>query len=326
MAPPRLAIGFASLLALLAACSKPGDEGARHGIFGSAKAPRPVSFDPTRPQEGLALSAEEAASRIGSLAFSADVTWSVARQGGEAVRTTEHHQLRQLQGGDFELTADLDPTSAPGSEAGKHIVFAHGVTYAKERYAPWRERSGDHGEEARRERDESFRLASELAQLCGPALALQNGGETTVLGRRALRYRLSLSGNLPHEEAPPTDLPGGAYDPDTARRVDFLEGRVPVALRGEVLLDAATGVPLKVELEGAFTEKKDPLLRAEVALAASLTQLGGAVAPVAPPPDVLPDERRPRGVARALEAAGLRKATGTPEKENEEEPDEAPSP
>ncbi|HTT70531.1 MAG TPA: hypothetical protein VMG32_04860 [Anaeromyxobacteraceae bacterium] len=322
MASLKQPLALALLLALVPACSGRREEAAR-GIFRAGEtAQRPSAFDPARPLDALAFGADEAAARLGSLAFAADVTWSVERPGAPTLRATEHHRLRQLASGEFDLSVDLDPTAEPGSETGKRVVFARGMTYARARFAPFRQRSADQGLEARRERDQSFRMASELALLYGPALAVASDGEGVALGRRALRYRLSLSGQLPRPAPLPPGLPGGAYDPDTQRRVDFLEGRVPVALKGELWLDAETGVPLKVSLQGAFGEQKDPQLRAELSLSAAVTALGAEVPAVAPPPDALPDEHRPRGVARALEAAGLRKPAAGKEREVEEEPDE----
>jgi hypothetical protein len=89
--------------------------------------------------------------------------------------------------------------------------------------------------------------------------------------------------------------------------VDFLEGRIPQALEGELLLDADTALPLYVAMKGSFSQKSDPQLRADVELTAQVRALGESVAAVAPPSTVLPDDRKPKGVARALEAAGLRK-------------------
>lgn len=83
-------------------------------------------------------------------------------------------------------------------------------------------------------------------------------------------------------------------------------------LEGELVADAASGAPLKVDLKAAFRVKGDPEARAEVDLTARLKAVGAAVAP---PKEVLPDERKTRGVARALEAAGLRKRGQAAEEE-----------
>ncbi|HZY04811.1 MAG TPA: hypothetical protein VFF02_15070, partial [Anaeromyxobacteraceae bacterium] len=105
------------------------------------------------------------------------------------------------------------------------------------------------------------------------------------------------------------------------RRLAFLEGREPVKLEGELLADAASGAPLRVQLRAAFRVKGDPETRAEVDLLAQVKAVGEAVAAVSPPREVLPDERKTRGVARALEAAGLRKRGQAAEEEAPEEPE-----
>ncbi len=314
-----IAILAAGLVAFLA-CSGRREEGAREKAFSALGAARRTPApDAGRPLDALRASADEAAARAGSFAWEALVNWSVTKQGAAAVRATEHHRLRQLATGEFEVSTDLDPGTGAGSETGKQILFAKGMTYARGRWAPFRERPTDRGRDARRYRDESFRLAADLAALYGPALSAEPSGEVTFLGRRARRYVLSLSGAAPREAPPPAGLPDGGYDADTKRRVEFLQGRVPVALEGELLLDAETALPLSVTMKGAFSEKADPQLRAEVDLAAQVKALGAEVPGVVPPSGALADDRKPKGVARALEAAGLRKPSAGEEPEEDED-------
>lgn len=324
--PQRPPLALAAALAACLACSRGGDRASRAQALAESSASRPQAFDPGQPLEALRLSAGEAAARAGSFAWEAQVTWTVAKPGAAPVHLVERHRLRQLATGEFEVSADLDPGAGPGSETGKQLVYAGGMTYARGRWAPFRERPTDRGRDARRFRDESFRLAADLADLFGPALVAHPSGEASFLGRRARRYVLSLSGAAPAKApAPPAALPDGKYDAATRKRLDFLEGRVPAALSGELLLDAATGLPLSVSLRGAFSQQADPQLRADVELAATVRSLGGDVPAVAPPRGALADERKPKGVARALEAAGLRQRDGGPaagEGEEEAQPDE----
>jgi len=330
MPSPRSAVYAARLalgLALVLACSGRREEGTREKVFtarGTGKLSPALELG--RPLEALRVSGDDVAARAGSFAWEAKVAWNVAKPGVTPVRAVERHRIRQLATGEFEVSTDLDPGAGPGSETGKQIVFATGTTYARGRWAPFRERPTDRGRDARRFRDESFRIAADLADLYGQALSAQLVGETTFLGRRAQRYVLSLSGAAPREAPAPPGLPDGGYDPDTKRRVDFLQGRVPVALEGELLLDAETALPLSVTMKGAFSEKSDPQLRAEVELAAQVKALGARVPGVAPPRDALADDRKPMGVARALEAAGFRKLTGGQEREEAEDEGEAAAP
>ncbi len=262
--------------------------------------------------------------------------WSAVREGSGTLQTREHHRLTQLPSGDFDVESTLDTNGEKGSGSGRRVVFTGGKTFAGGRWGPMRARESDRGEEARRQRDQSFRMASDLLALFQPALRLDEGGSGEALGRSARRYRLSLgelaagsaSAALPAgpsaEVRPgPATAPDAAPDAATQRRLDFLAKRTPTALTGELLLDPATGLPLSVTLRGAFTSGADPLLRLEVALSARATAVGRGIASVQPPRDALADERRPRGVARALEAAGLRggQRKATPQ---EDEDDSAP--
>lgn len=304
----RLALALALVLA---ACSRGGeDSGGRERVLsGGARASAPASFDFARPADALLLDGDELARRLGSFEWAAGVEWSVARSGDEAtrVRAVERHRVRQSAGGDLEVSVDLDPGLGPGSETGRDLVLADGETYARAEHAPWRERPTDRGRDARRFRDESLGLARAVARLYGDALVAAPAGEAKVLGRAARRFTLSLARDA---AAPPSAArPAGAPAPDdaTAARLRFLEGRIPLAAEGELVLDAATGAPLRVRIAGTFGVKDAPDVRATVELLAQVRALGGEVQGIAAPKGALPDERKPAGVAGALEAAGLRK-------------------
>ncbi|MBI5069898.1 MAG: hypothetical protein HZB56_16820 [Deltaproteobacteria bacterium] len=330
---------------LLAACSRGGGKEARARLEARDRARAPVPMDWSHPESALLWDADEAARRLGSLEYSAQVTWSVSRAAPAAaaapapapdaaqapapapaaapeplrVRATERHQVRQLASGDFQALAEVDPGTWSGAESGREVVYAGGMTYARGRYAPFRERPTDRGRDARRFRDESFRLAGEVAGLFG-SLAYEPRGDGSLLGRPARRFgvRLAQAGGsaLPAPLAYATAAEG---DEDTRRRAQLLEERVPLAVEGELWLDAQSGVPLQVRLRGALGQKSDPRLRTEVDLTARLTGWGDTVPSVAAPQGALPDERKPRGVARALEQAGLRKRGQAQEEEPEDE-------
>lgn len=317
-----------ALLALLGACSSSEDRAAKERLYSSAPAEAArAPLGGARPEGVLAVGADEATARLGSFDWSASVVWTVSRaKAGVRLRLAERHRLRQSANGDFEVESDLDPGEGAGAETGKRIVLANGMTYARSRYAPfgaWRERPTDRGRDARRFRDESFGLLADVAALYGPALALRPAGEATVLGRPARRFQIAFAQGA--AAAGPSRLgaqpPDGGPDEDTRRRLAFLDGRIPARAEGEVLADAESGVPLRFLLKGAFTVKDDPDARVDVELSGQMKALGPAVGAVLAPKDVLRDERKPRGVARALEAAGLRKK-GEAVEEPEEGSDE----
>jgi hypothetical protein len=322
----RLAASAAVAAFLLGACSR-GESEAKRRLFSrdDASARREAPFDFEQPAVALTFGADDVARRLGSFEWTAAVEWTMSREGDDAqrVRSVERHRIRQSATGEFEATTEVDPGLGPGSQAGKEVVFAGGRTYARAKHAPFRERPTDRGRDARRFRDESFAVASSLARLCGQ-LSISPAGEATVLGRRAMRYKIALvaGGAPPATAARPAGLP--PPDEDTRRRIRFLEGRVPASADGELLLDGATGAPLKVRIAAAFTVKDEPAVRATVELLAQVRALGGEVTAVLAPRGALLDERKPAGVAAALDAAGLRKR-GEEGKEGRAEPADEPA-
>jgi hypothetical protein len=296
-------------LLLVAACSGGGSSGAPSG------APKAVApFDWDRPVAALRLGPDDVAARLGSFTWEGTASWSAAR-GDRKIEIAEQHAVRQLASGEFAAEGTVDPGRGPGSASGKRVVWTNGMTYARSLYPAsgmWRERPTDHGRGARRFRDESFLLAGEVAGLLGPALVASPAGTTTALGRPARRFSLSLDRN--RFVAGPSRLSGqpGEKGPDAATRtrLALLDGREPIDASGEMLLDSATGAPLAVRVSTLLGVKGDPEARVRVDVEGRFTALGRDVAPIEAPRKVLPDERKPRGVARALEQAGLRKKKG----------------
>jgi hypothetical protein len=296
---------LALLLGLtLGACSRGGPPAAAAPGAGAAAA---VDWD--RPAALLALDADEAARRLGSFEWGGTAGFTVTTQadGSARVQVAERHKVRQSADGAFEAGAELDEGRGPGGETGKHVLFIGGLTYARAQYAPWRERPTDHGRDARRFRDASFAMAGDLARLLGPALQVTPAGEVQLLGRAAHRYTVALASEPLATPPPETrQFATGGPDEETRRHLAFLDGRVPVAAGGELLLDAATGVPLRVRLAGAFSVKDDPRVRVQVEVTGEVKALGGKVAAVVAPRNALKDSRKPPGVALALERAGFK--------------------
>jgi len=294
--------------ALLFACSR-GDPAAKHRLFAREEDRGTAErFDPAHPEASLALTADEVASRLGSFEWAAAVEWSVTPASGSPLHVTEQHRIRQASTGEFEVRADLDPGLGPPAVQGKQLVYVNGRTYARALPAPFRERPTDRGRDARRFREDSFGLLRSVADLVGPGLRIERNGSEVVLGRQALRYRLSLSDGARREPSPPP--PGyQAGDPDTELRQGFLRASVPRSVEGELALDAQTGAPLRERLSAAFDAPagREAGPRVAVVVSAQVKALGGEVKAVAAPSSARPDERKPSGPSTALEAAGLKK-------------------
>jgi hypothetical protein len=311
----RAALALAVLVALLAtACSRGGAPAQASSGAASSSARPAAPFDWERPDAALRLDADAVAARLGSFAWEGTAAWSATR-GDRKVAVSERHALRQLATGEFEADGTVDPGRGPGSDSGKRVAWVGNTTYARSLYpasGEWRERPTDHGRGARRFRDESFLLAGEVAALLGPALVAAPAGTSSALGRPARRFSLSLDRSrfVPGPSRLSAEPPAGGPDAPTATRLAFLDGREPIDASGEMLLDSATGAPLAVRISALLGVKGDPDARVRVDVEGRVTAMGGEVPAVERPRDALPDERKPRGVARALEQAGFRKKKG----------------
>jgi hypothetical protein len=303
---------LAALALALSAFACTRGDAPRPQLPGAPKAPAPFDWD--RPAGSLNLTPDEVAARLGSFDWTGSASWSVSR-GDRKIEASERHAVRQLASGEFAAEGTVDTGRGPGSESGKRVIWAKDMSYARSLFpasGAWRERPDDHGRGARRFRDESFLLAGELAELLGPALTAAPAGTGSAMGRPARRFALSLDRGrfTPGRSRLSAEPPPGGPDADTQLRLALLDGREPIDASGELLLDAATGAPLSVRLSALFGVKGDADARVRVEVEARVTALGGAVTAVEPPARVLPDERKPKGVARALEQAGLRKKKG----------------
>jgi hypothetical protein len=296
----------------LAGCGRSGRSTDRLPESAGARPP-PSPFDWEHPDRSLRMDPDEAAARLGSFDWWGDVNWSTTR-GERRVAAAERHRVRQTADGAFLAQTDVDPGRGPGSETGMRVAWVQQKTYARNRYAAsggWRERPADHGRDARRFRDQAFGVGRELLALLGPALEIVPQGDASALGRPARRFSLRIDRSrfapgATRLGAGPARIEGPLGE-DTALRLAFLDGREPLDATGELLADAATGAPLELRLRALFGVKGDPDARVEVRVEGRMTALGGAVAEVRPPDAALPDERKPRGVARALEQAGFGK-------------------
>src|SRR6185369_16315858 len=97
----RLRASVALPLALLVASAgcrgrSEADARERERTLAVGRDPAPAAFDFEKPLAALAIPADDAASRLGSFAWEAKVSWSAAKPGGTAVRATERHRVRQL--------------------------------------------------------------------------------------------------------------------------------------------------------------------------------------------------------------------------------------
>ena len=245
-----LALAAAVLLALAALPR-------RQGATASA-VPGPQRSARRRPSTGRAREARcsstatRAAARLGSFEWEAGrVVDGVARP-RLAARCTPPSATASASSppASSRRRRDVDPGPGPGSETGRSVVWAGGTTFARARHR----RSGSAPPTAAATRAASATRASGSRRRRGaprPRARLRPAGEATALGRPARRFTLSFARRCAPRRRRAAAGPVRPT-PDTRARVAFLEDAVPVALDGELLVDARTGAPLRGADRGAF--------------------------------------------------------------------------
>jgi hypothetical protein len=253
-----------------ASCKRTEDEAARQRIFSpeepvgalaGAKEPidaRRLADDPQLARRVLHMTQEEAAARLGPHKAQTRVQFAWFRgpglaDGGSEVSLAEETTLADGPHGDFTVKLSNDRNQ------GFEIDWVNGQAFVKSLYGPFRKRRTDRTDPIKL-REQALAALPSFDRLAR-GLKLKLAGETTVDGRKVLRYAVAGSGaGLPQDDRglPPAQFPeaaggkGAAVDPDTARRLELFEKEEPGKISGTVLIDAETGVPLACDLQGHF--------------------------------------------------------------------------
>ena len=279
--PPELArvraMKRAALVILLvaASCKRSEDEAARQRIFspeepiGSLAEAKEtldahrLADDPPLAHRVLHMPQAEVAERLGPHTAQTRVQFAWFRgpglaDGGSEVSLAEETSLVQGAHGDFTVKLSNDHNQ------GFEIDWLGGQAFVKSVYGPFRKRRTDRTD-AGKVREQALAALPAFDRLAR-GLKLKLEGESTVEGRRVVRYTVSGSGaggskkddkDLPPIEfpQPPAGQAGKALGPDadTARRLDLWEKEEPSSVSGTVLIDALTAVPLACDLQGHFS-------------------------------------------------------------------------
>jgi hypothetical protein len=343
----------ALVLCLLLSCKRGGDEAARARIFSpeqpvgaaaEAKEPldaRRLAEDPTLADRVLHMPQSEIEARLGPHKAQQRVQFAWFRgpglpDGGSEVSLSEETTLQQAPGGDFSVRLVNDHNQ------GLELVWAKGEVFVKSLYGPFHKRRTDRTD-AQRIREQALSGLATFDRLAR-GLKLKLAGETTVEGRRAVRYTVvgfgAREAQQEKDDLPKLELPEGkSPDLDTARRLELWEKEEPADVSGTLLVDAETGAPLASDLRGHFKvpSASQPGPAAELALHTVLTATAvgrelSIKAPQAEPapsaPHAVKDPLRFLGKEPAAvpEAASAEEADETDQGDEEEAPAAAPSP
>lgn len=328
---------------IVCACKDPVDQAAKKRIFSAEDPPQAVAAASQKlpPEEAaddfaisrriLEMGAAETTERIGPHTYNATITWEWT-EAGKNVRLKETRELLSGPGG---VSGDFTARMSNTNDQGLEVLRVGGKVYARSTYGrdgagKFRQRLRDRGM-AERVREEASGALRDFDQLFRGRLKLAAQGTSTIEGRTAWKYVVTLAPAAPEEsrKLPPLATPKNGADATTQLRQHFYEARAPKTLTGEVYVDAETSVVIKARLDGRLgvggvsVPDAGDAGDAELHLVIESTLSGINKAPaIEAPQDFLPDEDKPDGVAAALERFGIeRKHTdgGTPTAEPEDD-------
>jgi hypothetical protein len=314
---PALVLAAALLPALgCGACSSPEDRAAKERIFSPEDPPRvlraaaepldatALAQNPALVDRIVGISAQEAAARLGPHTQKAKVRfgWTL---GERTVALKENRTVELGKDGDFHVVIENDQGQ------GMEWYRVGTVSYARNRYAPLRERRRDRGS-SEHVVASGYESLQTFYDVVHRAFRLTAGGEATHRGRPVVKYTVSLGearAAAELEGLPALQFPKDGPDPDTALRLEAREKGVPTRIDGVLYVDRATAVPVRADLEA---EVKVPGENGEarLVLAVDLDVEGFGKEGKIVVPDHLEDEPRPPGVVSILDAYGLPRAGG----------------
>jgi hypothetical protein len=334
----------ALLLALsFASCKRSEDEAAKKRIFSpeepvGALAEAKESLDAGRLAEDarlaervLRMGQAEVAARLGphKAQTRAQFAWfrgAGAADGGSDVALAEETTLLQAANGDFSVRQENDRNQ------GFELVWIKGEVFVRGLFGPFRKRRTDRSD-PERVRELAMAALPTFEQMAR-GLKLQKIGESTVEGRKVVKYQVAGSAGRPppseRKDLPKVEYPlqpdgGRGPDPDTARRLEVSQKAEPTRLSGTLIVDAQTAVPLAADLSGHFRVPGEGGAAAELDLHSVLAISAIGKDPGVQAPQFDPEPSVPHAVKDPLRFLG--KATpagGAEEPATDESDDEAP--
>jgi hypothetical protein len=237
----------------------------------AAEAPIDVARAATDPAElGRALARPLGAvvAALGPHTVKLALTNAVLEDGKQVIALDEQTRIQIGAGGAFhELytnSADYgSETISTGSTGGK--------LYLRPRYQRWHERAPEAPDEPAAIRDRAFGGIAAAWDLLAPGAELVDGGAIELAGRPGRKIGIRRA-------ASPAEPP-----PERLTQRKWRETRSLDELSGEIILDAASGVPLAVKLAGAVGFTRDGVRRTmKLSVDGTLTGIGTPVAIAAP--------------------------------------------
>jgi hypothetical protein len=296
-----------------------------------AEKPAPASIDLTKASRDAqtlaavtALPWSRAATQLGDHRL-VITTKSEVREGNAVLETLEDTTTIDLarDGSYRALYENKD-------DYGREVVFLGGKLYLRPRYARWHERAPETDNEPVEIRDQMASALGAHLAIYAHGLEVSDKGSVQEAGRAGHRLELKLA---PSPKAAPKP---------TLTQHAWREGLTVEAAAGEVVLDDATGLPLKARLDATVAFVRDGK-RLTMTLALSQSVAPGAVAVAKPEDDQIVatpvrlrevDDRNlllqgiapPAGKGGGVPAPKDQQQPPTPSPQPASVPDKAPSP
>lgn len=131
------------------------------------------------------------------------------------------------------------------NDYGREVVFLGGKLYLRPRYAKWHERAPETDTEAREIRDQMARALGAHVAIYAHGLEVSDKGTVQEAGRAGHRFELKLA---PSPKAAPKP---------TLTQHAWREGLTVESAAGEIVLDDATGLPLKARIDTTIAFVRD---------------------------------------------------------------------
>jgi hypothetical protein len=224
--------------------------------------------DPAELTRALARPYRDTVAALGPHTYSLNTTTAVDEAGKRVTDLNDHTVIELGDSGAFHATY------SNSADYGREVLFVGGALYLRPRYQRWHGRSPQTPDEPVTVRDTFFDAIAATWDLVEPGTELTDAGAVQISGRAGRKIVVKLA---------PEPRPA-AVEPLTQRK--WREKRAVEAVAGEIVLDAETGAPLSVKLQGIVSFSRDGR-RFSMKLNAdgSASAIGTLVALEAPAPD-----------------------------------------
>ena len=212
---------------------------------------------PAPPQAPDTVNVDQAARDLGALMRAVSLTHAQvgALTGPHTVTGRSHSEVREKGavvevvddeiGIEFDAKGNFHAQLDNSKEYGRDVYLVDGWLYLRPRYGKFhRRRPTDDGEPARI-RGEVYGAVAATLDLLSPGVAMSDGGELQVAGRKARLIKLATARE-------PRKPPAQALE-----QRKWLETAVVREVSGELVLDGKTGVVLRAVIQGTIAFQRD---------------------------------------------------------------------